>query len=137
MKTARDLMTAPAECLAPDDSLVEAARLLGRHDVGSMPVVEEDTLVGVLTDRDIVVRGVAEGLDPAQTRVAAVMSANVVTVEADADALAVAGVLAANQIRRVPVVEGDKVVGVVSQADVALELDNATAGEVVEDISRK
>ena len=137
MKTARDLMTAPAECLAPDDSLVEAARLLGRHDVGSMPVVEEDTLVGVLTDRDIVVRGVAEGLDPAQTRVAAVMSANVVTVAADADALAVAGVLAANQIRRVPVVEGDKVVGVVSQADVALELDNATAGEVVEDISRK
>ncbi len=137
MKTARDLMTSPAECLAPDDSLVEAARMLSRHDVGSMPVVDDETLVGVLTDRDIVVRGVAEGLDPADTRVAAVMSPRVVTVEADADALAVAGVLAANQIRRVPVVEGDRVVGVVSQADVALELDNATAGEVVEDISRK
>lgn len=137
MKTARDLMTSPAECLAPDDSLVEAARMLSRHDVGSMPVVDDETLVGVLTDRDIVVRGVAEGLDPADTRVSAVMSASVVTVEADSDALAVAGVLAANQIRRVPVLEGDRVVGVVSQADVALELDNATAGEVVEDISRK
>ncbi len=137
MKTARDLMTSPAECLAPDDSLVEAARMLSRHDVGSMPVVDDETLVGVLTDRDIVVRGVAEGLYPADTRVSAVMSASVVTVEADSDALAVAGVLAANQIRRVPVLEGDRVVGVVSQADVALELDNATAGEVVEDISRK
>lgn len=136
MKTARDLMTSPAECLAPDETLVDAARMFSKYDVGSMPVVDGDTLVGVITDRDIVVEGVAKNLDLADTQVSKVMSKNVVTVQVTDDALAVARVLADKQIRRVPVVDGDRVVGVVSQADVALELDNATAGEVVEDISK-
>ncbi len=137
MKTARDLMTSPAECLAPDETLVDAARMFSKYDVGSMPVVDEDTLVGVLTDRDIVVDGVAKNLDLGDTKVSKIMSTKVITVEVTDDALAVARVLADNQIRRVPVVDGHRVVGVVSQADVALELDNATAGEVVEDISKE
>jgi len=137
VKTARDLMTSPAECLAPDETLVDAARMFSKYDVGSMPVVDGDTLVGVITDRDIVIQGVAKSLDIATTEVSKIMSRDVVTVQASDDALAVARVLADRQIRRVPVVEGERVVGVVSQADVALELDNATAGEVVEDISKK
>ena len=137
MKIARDLMTSPAECLAPDETLVDAARMFSKYDVGSMPVVDGDTLVGVITDRDIVVEGVAKNLDLADTQISKIMSKNVVTVDVTDDALVVARVLADKQIRRVPVVDGDRVVGVVSQADVALELDNATAGEVVEDISKK
>lgn len=137
MKTARDLMTSPAECLAPDETLVDAARMFSKYDVGSMPVVDGDTLVGVITDRDIIIEGVAKNLDLAGTQISKIMSKNVITVDVSDDALAVARVLADQQIRRVPVVDGDRVVGVVSQADVALELDNATAGEVVEDISKK
>ncbi len=137
MKTARDLMTSPAECLAPDETLVDAARMFSKYDVGSMPVVDGDTLVGVITDRDIVIEGVAKNLDLADTQISKIMSKNDVTVQVTDDALAVAQVLADKQIRRVPVVDGNRVVGVVSQADVALELDNATAGEVVEDISKK
>lgn len=136
MKTARDLMTSPAECLAPDETLVDAARMFSKYDVGSMPVVDGDTLVGVITDRDIVVEGVSKNLDLTDTPVSRIMSRSVITVQVTDDAEAVARVLADNQIRRVPVVDGDRVVGVVSQADVALELDNATAGEVVEEISR-
>ena len=137
MKIARDLMTSPAECLAPDETLVDAPRMFSKYDVGSMPVVDGDTLVGVITDRDIIVEGVAKNLDLADTQISKIMSKNVVTVDVTDDALVVARVLADKQIRRVPVVDGDRVVGVVSQADVALELDNATAGEVVEDISKK
>ena len=137
MKTARDLMTSPAECLAPDETLVDAARMFSKYDVGSMPVVDGDTLVGVITDRDIIVEGVAKNLDLSDTQISKIMSKKVVTVGVTDDALAVARVLADNQIRRVPVVDGNRVVGVVSQADVALELDNATAGEVVEEISKK
>jgi CBS domain-containing protein len=136
MKTARDLMTSPAECMAPDETLVDAARMFSKYDIGAMPVVEGDTLVGMITDRDIIIEGVAKNLDLAGTPVSKIMSTSVVTVEVTDDAQAVATVLADNQIRRVPVVDGHRVVGVVSQADIALELDNATAGEVVEDISK-
>ena len=136
MKTARDLMTSPAQCLAPEETLVDAARMLSKYDVGSMPVVDEDTLVGVLTDRDIVIKGIAQGKDPAETPVSEIATADVVTVAPDDDAKSVAEVLTEHQIRRVPVVEEGKVLGVISQADVALELDNSTAGEVVEGISR-
>ena len=136
MKTARDLMTSPAECMAPDETLVDAARMFSKYDVGSMPVVDGDTLVGVITDRDIIMEGVAKNLDLADTPISKIMSTNVVTVDVTDDAEAVAKVLADKQIRRVPVVDGSRVVGVVSQADIARELDNATAGEVVEDISR-
>ena len=136
MKTARDLMTSPAECMAPDETLVDAARMFSKYNIGSMPVVDGDTLVGMITDRDIIIEGVAKNLDLAGTPVSKIMSTSVVTVEVTDDAQAVATVLANKQIRRVPVVDGHRVVGVVSQADIALELDNATAGEVVEDISK-
>lgn len=137
MKTARDLMTAPVECLAPEDSLVTAARRLAEHNVGSMPVIDGDDLVGILTDRDIVVRGLAQGLDPHTTTVREVATVSVVTVDAAHDAHRVANVLTDHQVRRVPVVEGGRVIGVIAQADLALALDGEMVGEVVEGISQK
>lgn len=136
MKTAKDLMTSPAECLAPDETLVTAARMLSKYDVGSMPILDGDTLVGVVTDRDIVVEAIAKGLDPKDTPVSAIASTNVVTIEASAPVEEVAALMAEHQVRRLPVVDGGKVVGVVAQADVARELDEGTTGEVVEEISQ-
>ncbi|HHT13847.1 MAG TPA: CBS domain-containing protein [Propionibacterium sp.] len=137
MTTARDLMTAPAECLSSNDTLADAARQLAKHDVGSMPVVDGGRLVGVLTDRDIVVSGLAKGLDANSATVGEVATSDVVTVNAGDDAAAVAKVLAEKQIRRVPVVDGDEVVGVIAQADVARKLDESTVGETVEKISQQ
>ena len=136
METAKDLMTSPAECLAPDETLVTAARMLSKYDVGSMPILDGDTLVGVVTDRDIVVEAIAKGLDPKDTPVSAIASTNVVTIEASAPAEEVAALMAKHQVRRLPVVDGGQVVGVVAQADVARELDEGPTGEVVEEISQ-
>lgn len=136
MATARDLMTSPADTLRESDSITDAAGALARADVGSMPVIDRDeALVGVLTDRDIVVRAVAEGRVEEAT-VGDIMSSDVVTVSPDANHEQVLQVLSDNQIRRVPVVDGGKVAGVISQADVARELSNIDTGDVVEAISR-
>ncbi|MBB1509801.1 CBS domain-containing protein [Tessaracoccus sp. Y36] len=137
MTTARELMTSPAQCLAPDDTLVDAAKQLAQHDVGSMPVLENGRLVGVLTDRDIVVNGIAKGVDPASCSVRDVATRDVVCVDVDDDASVVAKVLADNQIRRVPVLDGDEVVGIVAQADVAVQMDVSTVGETVGAISEE
>ena len=111
--------------------------MLAQYDVGSMPIVDGDNLVGVITDRDIVVSGLAEGHVPQPRQCRDLRpTTDVVTVDRQDDAKAVASVLADNQIRRVPVLEDGRVIGVISQADVALELDNSTAGEVVEQISK-
>lgn len=136
MTTARDLMTSPVETLTTTQTLVEAAEALASADVGSMPVLEGDKLFGVLTDRDIVVNGLAKGKDASTTTVGEIATDRVVTVSVDDDAEAVAKVLAEHQVRRVPVLDNDRLVGVVAQADVARALDKSTVGSVVEDISR-
>jgi CBS domain-containing protein len=136
MTTARELMTTPAKYLNDGDTLVVAAQALRAADVGSMPIRDgQGRLVGVVTDRDLVVRGLAEGKDPATTAVADVCSGSVVTVKVDDDADTVASVLAENQIRRVPVVDGDDLVGIVSQADIARHLPERQTGDVVQRIS--
>lgn len=128
-------MTSPADVLRATDSITDAAAALARADVGSMPVVDQDdALVGVLTDRDIVVRAVAAG--KVDGTVADVMSSDVVTVAPDANHEQVLQALSDNQIRRIPVVDGGTVCGVISQADVARELSNSDTGDVVEAISR-
>ena len=129
MTTAKDLMTSPAETLAPDATLADAARALANLGIGSMPVADGDTIVGVVTDRDIVVSGIAAGLDVNTATVADIATTDVVTVGVDDSAEAVAAALAEHQIRRVPVVDGGILVGVISQADVARDLDAADTGE--------
>lgn len=117
----KDLMEGSVVSVTPDETAAEAARLLARHNVGSLPVCGEDGgLRGVITDRDIVLRCVAIEEDPAKTEVQKIMTRNCATICPTADAREAARLMAAKQVRRLPVVEDDKVVGMVSLGDLSL-----------------
>ena len=135
-KNVKDAMTSSPATATPSQSLAEAARLMKEQDVGSVPVVDGSRLVGVLTDRDIVVRAVAEGGDPRTVQVGEIASHDVVTVRPDDDLDEALRLMAQHQIRRLAVVEDGQLVGVVAQADVALEAKEKAVGHVVEEISR-
>jgi CBS domain-containing protein len=135
-RSVKDLMTSDLTTVAPETSVSEAAERMAREDIGPLPVVEDDRLVGIVTDRDLVVRVLAEGRDPRSTTVRDVASEDPVTVSADDDLVTTLELLAKHQVRRVPVVDGDRLVGIVAQADVAREVSSPWVGDVVEDISR-
>lgn len=116
MTTVRELMTPGVETVSPSQPLREAAQMMKAGDFGSMPVVEGDRLVGVLTDRDIVVRAVAAGLDTSSTRVSEVASREPVVVAADQDLDEALELMAEHRVRRLPVVDDGRLVGVVSRA---------------------
>jgi len=120
----------------PDATVVDVAKVMAKEDVGPIPVVEGGRLVGLVTDRDLVVRVLAEGKDPKTTKVGEIASRDLVTVSPDEDLDQALKLLAQHQVRRLPVVEGDRVVGIVAQADVARLGKDAKTGEVVEEISR-
>lgn len=116
----KDLMCAGVVTVDPQDTAQNAARLLARHNVGSLPVCGEDGgLRGVITDRDIVLRCVAIEEDPAKTEVQKIMTRNCATVAPTADTREAARIMAAKQVRRLPVVEDDKVIGMVSLGDLS------------------
>jgi CBS domain-containing protein len=132
----RDLMTSnPATCES-SASVVEAAKHMAQRDVGPIPVVEGDRLVGIVTDRDIVVRVVAEGRDPSSTTVGEIASKRLETVAPDEDLDSALRKMASAQVRRLPVVEEGHLVGIVAQADVARQGEDRKTGEVVEQVSR-
>jgi CBS domain-containing protein len=135
-KSVRDLMSQDVATVSPDANVVDAAKLIKQEDVGPLPVVENDRLVGIVTDRDLVVRVLADGRDPAATPVRDAASSELVTISADQDLDEALRLLAEHQVRRLPVVEGDRLVGIVAQADVAREVSSRKTGDVVEDISR-
>jgi CBS domain-containing protein len=136
-KTVREVMTSKLCSIDTDKTVTYAAKMMRDEDVGIAPIVEGDRLVGVLTDRDIAVRVVAEGRDPEQVKVAEVASPDVVTLDPQQDLDEALRLMARHQVRRLPVVEEDgRLVGVVAQADVAQQGDDARTGEVVEQISR-
>jgi CBS domain-containing protein len=137
MTTARDLMSSPAQTLNETDSLVTAAQAFKHGDVGSMPVLAADgRLVGMVTDRDLVVRGLADGIDPGRGTLSDVLTETVVVLNVDDEVDAIVRAFSENQVRRVPVLDGQEVVGIISQADIARELSNERTGQVVEAISR-
>ncbi|NCB62096.1 MAG: CBS domain-containing protein [Clostridia bacterium] len=116
----RDLMNSSVVSITPGESAALAARLISRHDIGSLPVCSEDgRLRGILTDRDIVLRCVAAEEDPSQTPVREIMSRRCITVSPDDDAREATRLMAAEQVRRLPVVEKDRLVGIVSLGDLA------------------
>jgi CBS domain-containing protein len=121
--------------VSPSQSVVEAARLLRDEDVGSLPVCEDDRVIGMVTDRDIVVRGVADGNDPRQLSVQDVASRSVQTVEPDQDLDEALRIMASAQVRRLPVVEGGRLVGMLAQADVAEHEGGKKTGQLVAEIS--
>lgn len=137
---ASDLMTPDPACITPNDSVQDAARMMGSYNVGSLPVVEggdNKRLVGIVTDRDLALGVIGEGRFDA--KVGDVMTPNPSTVRGDEDTESVARIMAEEQVRRVPVVdERGAVVGMIAQADLALAetgVSDRTVGEVVERIS--
>jgi CBS domain-containing protein len=136
MAQIREIMTQNPKTCGPQDSVVDVAKLMASEDVGPIPVVEGDKLVGIVTDRDIVVRVVAEGRYAQSTTLGEIASSDVATVSPDDDLDRALELMGSKQIRRLPVVQGQRLVGIVAQADIARHADETKVGDVVEDISR-
>ncbi len=135
-KTAREIMTQSAECIGENDTILDAAKMMAKHDIGAMPICGEDNrLKGVVTDRDIVVKVIAEGRDPSQVRAGELGEGKPVTIRADDSVKDVIETMAQHKIRRLPVIEGYKLVGIISQADIATNADEEDVGHLVEVIS--
>ena len=131
----RDAMTADPRSIGKSVSVVEAARLMREQDIGSLPITDDEQLVGMITDRDITMRVVAEAADPNATSVEDVYSRDLVSVEPDNDLEEALRLMARHQVRRLPVVENGRLVGIVAQADIALSENETKTGELVEAIS--
>jgi CBS domain-containing protein len=135
-RKARDVMTGSAECVGENDSVLDAATKLTKLDVGAMPICGEDNrLKGMLTDRDIVVKVLAQGRDPASTRVGELAEGKPVTIGADDSVAETLETMARYKVRRLPVIDGHDLVGVISQADIATNLPDEETGRLVEIIS--
>ena len=132
----KEVMTRDVRACEPNATVAEAAKVMAKEDVGPVPIVEDGRLVGIITDRDIVVRVVAEGRDPNATTVKEIASTDLVAVSPDDDLDEALNLLARRQVRRLPVVEGHRLVGIVAQADIARLGKDKKTGEVVEEISR-
>jgi CBS domain-containing protein/uncharacterized membrane protein YuzA (DUF378 family) len=132
----RDAMTAEPQSVPPATPVKEVASLLQREDVGSIPVVDEGRLIGIVTDRDIALRVVGEGRDPESVTAGEIASSGVATIEPAESLDQALQLMASRQVRRLPVVEQGRLVGMRAQADVARRLPDAETGEVVERISR-
>jgi CBS domain-containing protein len=135
-KKINDSMTANPCVIEADKPVSYAAKMMRDEDVGFAPIVEGDRLVGSLTDRDIAIKVVAEGRDPDETPVREVATSNLITVDPEDDLDEAMRLMARHQVRRLAVVEGSRLVGVVAQADVARDAKAKQTGEVVEEISQ-
>ena len=135
-ETIRDVMTHNPSALPSSSSAVEAARMMRDEDIGLIPIVEGDRLVGTVSDRDIAIRIVAEGKEPDRINVGEIASRELVTIDAAQELDEALRLMAKHRVRRLPVVEKDgKLIGIVAQADVAKHATSAQTGEVVEKIS--
>ena len=138
MTTARDIMTSGAECAQIHDTVQEAARKMRDLGVGALPICGDDNrLKGMITDRDIVVKGLAQGLDPATTEVGQLGQGDskTITIGADDSIEEALRTMSEHQVRRLPVIDGRQLVGIISQADIATHLDEEKVGDLVEAIS--
>ena len=136
-KTARDIMTPECTCVGEDDTVLDAAKRLAELNVGSMPICgSDDRLKGMITDRDIVVKVLAEGKDPSSTRVGELATQDeVVTIGADDPIDEALHTMTEHKVRRLPVIDDQRCVGIISQADVATNIDEEKVGDLVEAIS--
>ena len=135
-KTAREIMTGGTECVGENETVAEAARKMAQLDVGALPICgEDDRLKGMLTDRDLVVKVIADGRDPQQTRAGEFAEGKPVTIGADDSAEEALRTMAEHKVRRLPVIDGHTMIGIVSQGDLATELGSEQVGELVAAIS--
>src|SRR4051812_8673048 len=137
-KTARDIMSDDCTCIGENETVLEAAKQLAELNVGSMPICgEDDRLKGMLTDRDIVVKVLAEGKDPASVKAGELGQgdAKTVTIGADDSIDQALRTMIDHKVRRLPVIDGRELVGIISQADIATNVDEERVGGLVEAIS--
>ena len=135
-KKARDVMSGGVECVGENDTVLDAAKRLAELNVGSMPICgEDDRLKGMLTDRDIVVKVLAQGKDPGKTTAGELGEGKPVTIGADDSVEEALSTMISHKVRRLPVIDGHDLVGIVSQADIAVNLPEERVGDLVEAIS--
>ena len=136
-KTARDIMTPECTCVGEDETVLDAARRLAELNVGAMPICgSDDRLKGMITDRDIVVKVLAQGKDPSSTRVSELATQDeVVTIGADDPIDEALRTMTDHKVRRLPVIDDQQCVGIISQADIATHIDEEKVGDLVEAIS--
>jgi CBS domain-containing protein len=135
--TAREAMTGGVECIGENDSVLDAARKLADLDVGAMPICGEDNrLKGMITDRDIVIEVLAKGDDPASVTAGSLAQGKPVTIGADDSLSEALRTMTEHQVRRLPVIDGHDLIGMLSQADLAKALPPQQAGELVQAISQ-
>lgn len=134
----KDIMTAEVETCGPETTIEEVASMMGDQDVGSIPVVEKGNLKGMITDRDLVIRGIASQF-PLDAPVNRIMSSDVPTTGTpDMEVEEAADLMANNQVRRLPIVEDNRIVGIVALADIAVDEDDPEDSEVaLEEISKE
>ena len=138
MTVARDIMTPDPQCVKEDETLVDAARLMRDLDVGALPICGNDKrLKGMLTDRDIVVKCIADGGDPSSVTAGSLGQGKPVTIGADDDIREALETMQQHQVRRLPVIDGHDLVGIISQADIARTLSASQTGETVAEISEE
>jgi len=138
-KTAREIMSDDCTCIGESETVLDGAKKLAELNVGSVPICgDDDRLKGMLTDRDIVVKVLAEGKDPADTKAGelGVGDGEVVTIGADDSIDGGLRTMTKHQVRRLPVIDGHDLVGIVSQADLARHIDEEKVGDLVEAISQ-
>jgi CBS domain-containing protein len=135
-KTARDVMSGDCECIGENESVLDAARKMAELDVGALPICgEDDRLKGMVTDRDVVVKVLAGGKDPGSTTAGELGEGNPVTIGADDSIEDAIETMKEHRVRRLPVIDGQRLVGIVSQGDLAKHADEEQVGELVEVIS--
>ncbi len=136
MTTAREIMTADPRCVDATETVLDAAKRMAELDVGALPICGEDNqLKGMLTDRDIVVKVLAAGKDARAVRAGELAQGEAVTIGADDEAREILRTMSRHQVRRLPVIDGHDLVGVVAQADVARALNDPDVGDLVEALS--
>ena len=136
MTTARDIMTPGVECVQENETLVDAARKMRALDVGALPICGDDNrLKGMLTDRDIVVKGIAEGHEPGSTTAGSLAGGEVVTIGADDSVEDALQVMKQHEVRRLPVIDGHDLVGMISLQDIARNVSDDRVGDVVDAIT--
>jgi len=141
MKKCNEVMTKNPVCCLPNDMVAKVAQLMKSKDIGPVPIIENEQtkkLVGIVTDRDLALKIVAEGRDAKSTKAEEVMTRKMVTCRSEEDVQKALDAMSEHQLRRIPVVDNDnRIVGIIAQADVATRVDQpAKTAEVVKDISQ-
>jgi CBS domain-containing protein len=136
MPTAREIMSGDVTCVGENETLLDAARKMADLNVGSLPICgEDDRLKGMVTDRDIVVKVLATGRDPGKVTAGEVAEGKPVTIGADDDTEEILRTMAQYKVRRLPVIDGHRLVGIVAVADVARALPDRPVGDLMDSIS--